>query len=110
MNRFLVLLTICCLSVPLSAQAQPARASAAASTDAVDPAQQALDAWLDAFNSGERKRLEAFRDRYEPTMDVDRLLEFRGDTGGFRLVRREPSEPGTARALLQDSARALAGS
>ena len=102
MNRFLVLLTICCLSVPLSAQAQPARASAAASTDAVDPAQQALDAWLDAFNSGERKRLEAFRDRYEPTMDVDRLLEFRGDTGGFRLVRREPSEPGTARALLQE--------
>ena len=100
MNRFLILLIACCLSLPLSAQTQTARSSA--STDTPDQAQQALDAWLDAFNSGERQRLEAFRDRYEPTMDVDRLLEFRGETGGFRLVRREPSEPGTARALLQE--------
>ena len=100
MNRFLILLIACCLSLPLSAQTQTARSSASA--DTADPAQQALDAWLDAFNSGERQRLEAFRDRYEPTLDVDRLLEFRDETGGFRLVRREPSEPGTARALLQE--------
>ena len=101
MNRFVVLLIACGLSLPLPAQTP--QTPAAASTEAgADPARQALDAWLDAFNSGERARLEAFRDRYEPTMDVDRLLEFRGETGGFRLVRREPSEPGTARALLQE--------
>lgn len=35
-------------------------------------------------------------------MDVDELLELHAETGGFRLVRREPSEPGTAYALLQE--------
>ncbi len=101
MNRVLVLLIACCLSLPLPAQT-PQVPVAASAEAGVDLARQVLDAWLDAFNSGERARLEAFRDRYEPTMDVDRLLEFRGETGGFRLVRREPSEPGTARALLQE--------
>ncbi len=102
MTRFLILLVACCLWWPLPARTQSVQAPAPASTGIGDPAQQALDAWLDAFNSGERQRLEAFRDRYEPTMDVDRLLEFRGETGGFRLVRREPSESGMARALLQE--------
>jgi len=101
MSRCLALFLACCL--PLSLSAQSTSAPAVEAADAVaDPARHALDAWLDAFNSGERARLEAFRDRYDPEMDVDRLLEFRGDTGGFRLVRYEPSEPGTARALLQE--------
>lgn len=32
------------------------------------------------------------------------MLEFHGQTGGFRLLRREPSPPGTARALVQEAA------
>ena len=80
------------------AQATPA----ATSVETAQTAEQVQDAWLEAFNSGDRARLEAFRDRYQSSMDVDRLLEFRNETGGFRLVRREASDPGTARALLQE--------
>src|SRR5690606_15408704 len=69
---------------------------------AVDPARQALEAWLAAFNSGERAPLEAYRARWKPDMDVDRMLEFHAQTGGLRLVRHEPSEPGKAYALLQE--------
>ena len=62
-----------------------------------------LDAWLDAFNSGERARLEAFRDRYLHTFDVDGMLDFRRQTGGFVLLRREPAAPGSAQALVQEA-------
>lgn len=100
----------CCLPLTLLAQAPavptgeapPAPASSAAAEAATDPARQALDAWLAAFDSGERAPLEAYRDRWDADMDVDGMLAFRGETGGFRLVRHEASEPGTARALLQE--------
>src|SRR5690606_18641638 len=68
----------------------------------VDPARQALEDWLAAFNSGERAPLEAYRDRWQPSMDVDGMLAFHAETGGFRLVRHEPSDTGIARALLQE--------
>src|SRR5690606_31396360 len=42
------------------------------------------------------------RKRWDAGMDVDRMLEFHAETGGFRLVRHEASEPGKARALLQE--------
>ncbi len=87
-----------------------AASPSAADTDATpkrvapesDPARQALDAWLVAFNADDRKQLEAFRDRHQPTMDVDRMLDFHTLTGGFRLIRHEPSDPGSARALMQE--------
>ena len=91
--------------LPLAAHAQstpPAVAPTVA--PASDPARQALDAWLDAFNANDRARLEAFRDRYQPAFDVDGMLGFHGRTGGFRLIRREPSVPGSARALVQEAA------
>ncbi len=104
MSRAVCLLLTCCLPLTLLAQSPPAPAAANAPTSkvAVDPARQALDAWLAAFNAGDRAPLEAYRDRWDARMDVDRMLEFRGETGGFRLVRHEASEPGTARALLQE--------
>ncbi|WP_051176109.1 serine hydrolase domain-containing protein [Luteimonas mephitis] len=67
-----------------------------------DPARQALDAWLAAFNANDRKQLEAFRDRYKPTLDVDGMLGFHRQTGGFRLLRREPADAGSAQALVQE--------
>ncbi|MBP7465189.1 MAG: serine hydrolase [Pseudoxanthomonas sp.] len=100
MTRTLALLLACCL--PLAACTQSSTPPAASAQAAADPAQLALDAWLEAFNSGERAQLEVFRDRWKPGMDVDELLELHAETGGFRLVRREPSEPGTAYALLQE--------
>lgn len=101
MPRAFALLLLSCLSLPLLAQSSaetPAQPVAAAGA----PARQALDAWLEAFNSGERAPLQAYRDRWQADMDVERMLEFQAETGGFRLVRVEPSPPGMARALLQE--------
>lgn len=86
-------------AAPTACAADPAPPVQAA---AGDTAQQALADWLEAFNSADATRLEAFRDRWQPDMDVARMLEFHAETGGFRLVRHEPGEPGTARALLQE--------
>lgn len=104
MSRTFAAFLACCLPLALLAQS-PAAPNATAtphSESAADPARQALDAWLAAFNSGERAPLEAFRDRWKPDMDVDGMLGFRAETGGFRLVRHEPSAPGKALALLQE--------
>ena len=105
MTRCLALFLGCCLSC--SALAQSTASTAPASTaQAVapesDPARQALDAWLAAFNANDRKQLEAFRDRYKPTLDVDGMLGFHRQTGGFRLLRREPADAGSAQALVQE--------
>lgn len=100
MPRYVALLLAYSL---LLAACSPSSAQPAAPTEvAANPARQALDAWLEAFNSGERAQLEAFRERWNSKMDVDRMLEFRNETSGFRLVRYEASEPGIARALLQE--------
>jgi hypothetical protein len=63
--------------------------SLAAQTPAIPdtPAGRTLQAWLDAFNSGDRGRLEAYLTKYEPAKSVDSELGFRSQTGGFELVR-----------------------
>jgi CubicO group peptidase (beta-lactamase class C family) len=109
MKRCLALLLPCCLALPALAQSAPPPVAAATTTapaiaPASDPARQALDAWLAAFDANDRTQLEAFRDRYQPTMDVDGMLDFHRQTGGFHLVRREPAAAGTAQALVQENA------
>ena len=101
MSRRFALCLACCLPFSLPAQSAPEPVAETLEV-AADPARQVLDAWLEAFNSGDRTRLEAFRDRYQPALDVDGLLEFRAETGGFRLVRYETADAGAARALLQE--------
>ena len=101
MIRSIALCLLCCLPFLAIAQSAP-KPAADVATAADDPSWQALEAWLDAFNSGERAQLEAFRDRWKPDMDVEELLALHAETGGLRLVRRETSEPGTAHALLQE--------
>lgn len=100
----LALCIAACLSPPLLAQTTPTADAVASKAIAPesDPARQALDAWLDAFNANDRARLAAFHQRYQPSMDVDSMLGFHQQTGGFRLLRREPSAPGSAQALLQE--------
>jgi CubicO group peptidase (beta-lactamase class C family) len=107
MTRCLALFLAAFLPLSTLAQSTPSPTSAEAAAPATiapasDPARQALDAWLDAFNANDRARLEAFRDRYQPQFDVDGMLDFHGQTGGFRLLRREPSAPGSAQALVQE--------
>jgi D-alanyl-D-alanine carboxypeptidase len=64
----------------------------------------ALGVWLDAFNSGDRARLLAYFEKYEPSHKdrVEMTLNFRERTGGFNLIRIEKSEPLHIEALVKE--------
>ena len=49
------------------------------------PAGHTLQAWFDAFNSGDRARLQAYLEKYEPGKPLDPQVAFRNQTGGFDL-------------------------
>ncbi len=57
------------------------------------PAGHTLQAWLDAFNSGDRMRIESYVRRMDPSQTADGMLVFRKDTGGFDLLSIDRSEP-----------------
>src|SRR5690349_6090575 len=57
------------------------------------PAGHALQAWLDAFNSGDRARIQAYVEKYDPSNSVERMLPFREQTGGFDLLGVDKSDP-----------------
>jgi hypothetical protein len=57
------------------------------------PAGNVLHAWLDAFNSGDRAKIEAYIKTFDPKESADFMLSFRGQTGGFDLLAIESSEP-----------------
>ncbi len=50
------------------------------------PAGHALAAWLEAFNSGDKDRIQAYLAKYEPTKQLDPTMAFRSQTGGFELL------------------------
>ena len=50
------------------------------------PAGHTLHAWLDAFNSGDRARIQAYVATYDPTQSADGTVSFRERTGGFDLL------------------------
>src|SRR5580658_4552616 len=56
------------------------------------PAGHALAAWLDAFNSGDKDRIQAYLAKYEPTKQLDPTMAFRNQTGGFELIGIDQSE------------------
>src|SRR5437870_6112709 len=57
------------------------------------PAGKALRAWLDAFNSGDRAKVEAYVKTFEPEQSIERMMAFYNRTGGFDLRAIESSEP-----------------
>jgi hypothetical protein len=57
------------------------------------PAGHTLQAWLDAFNSGDRAKVEAYVKTVDPKENVDGMMSFRGQTGGFDLIGIDSSEP-----------------
>ena len=57
------------------------------------PAGHTLQAWLDAFNSGDRAKVEAYVKMVDKSENVDGMMSFRGQTGGFELIGIESSEP-----------------
>ena len=68
------------------------------------PAGRVLTAWLSAFNSGDPAALQAFDATHRPDAPpLSFTQRFRGDTGGFTLVRIEKSTPTTITALLEEN-------
>jgi retinol-binding protein 3 len=56
------------------------------------PAGRTLKAWLEAFNSGDRARLEAYIQKFDPTRPIDNQMSFRTQTGGFDLLSIDKNE------------------
>ncbi len=57
------------------------------------PAGETLRAWLDAFNSGDRVRMENFVKTVDPAWNLDGMVSFRRSTGDFDLLSIKRSEP-----------------
>jgi hypothetical protein len=57
------------------------------------PAGHTLQAWLDAFNSGDRAKVEAYVKTIDPSRNVDGIIAMRNSTGGFELLSIESNEP-----------------
>ena len=57
------------------------------------PAGHTLQVWLNAFNSGDRARIETYVKTVDQSQSVDGLISFRNQTGGFELLSIEGSEP-----------------
>jgi hypothetical protein len=57
------------------------------------PAGRTLKAWFEAFNSGDRARLDVYLHKYDPSKSVDNEMQFRSMTGGFNLLQIIKSEP-----------------
>jgi retinol-binding protein 3 len=57
------------------------------------PAGRTLQAWLDAFNSGDRAKIEAYVKTVDQSQSVDGMISFHNQTGGFELLSIESSEP-----------------
>ena len=70
------------------------------------PAGRVLAAWLEAFNSGDRVRIGAYQQEYEPTsaLPLDAMMAFRARTGGFELVGLRKSEPLYIEFLVKERA------
>ncbi len=69
------------------------------------PAGTALEAWLDAFNSGNRSEIQAFVDRYGWPQPIDGIVSFSTMTGGFDLLGIERSDAQSIEFIVQERAR-----
>jgi len=65
-----------------------------------------LAAWLEAFNSGDRDRIGAYQQEYEPASELplDAVMSFRARTGGFELLGIQKSEPQYIEFLAKERA------
>jgi retinol-binding protein 3 len=57
------------------------------------PAGHTVRAWMDAFNSGDRVKVETYVRTVDPSQSTDGMISFRNQTGGFELLSIESSEP-----------------
>jgi hypothetical protein len=68
------------------------------------PAGHTLQAWLDAFNSGDRTKIETYVKTVDQSQSVDGMVSFRNQTGGFELLSIESSEPLHIRFRVKEKA------
>ena len=73
------------------------------------PAGRILRAWLDAFNSGDRAKVEAYIKMFDPQQSVERMMGFRSQTGGFDLITIESSEPLMIKFRVKEKASSTIG-
>jgi hypothetical protein len=73
------------------------------------PAGKALNAWLDAFNSGDRAKIEAYIKIFDPLQSVERMMGFHDQTGGFDLLVIESSEPLMIKFRVKEKASSTVG-
>jgi retinol-binding protein 3 len=74
-------------------QTVPAPPSIAQPVIPETPAGRTFNAWLEAFNSGDRAQIDAYDHKYDPSKSVDDEMGFRSMTGGFQLLEIVKSEP-----------------
>ena len=73
------------------------------------PAGKVLQAWLDAFNSGDRAKIDAYVKTFDPKHSIDMMLTFRSQTGGFDLLRIESSEPNLIKFRVKEKTSSTVG-
>lgn len=56
------------------------------------PSGHTLRAWLEAFNSADLARIQAYVSKYEPMQQANQMMEFRQQTGGFQLLAIDKSD------------------
>jgi hypothetical protein len=110
LGRLLLAVSMSCASSrpppPAPAPAPVAVAKPAAPAKPLIPdtaAGHTLVAWLDAFNSGDAARVQAFVERYKDPQGF-RIANFREETGGFDLVAIEKSEPRSIAFVVKEKA------
>jgi D-alanyl-D-alanine carboxypeptidase len=77
---------------------------AAQTSNANTPAERQFTAWLEAFNSGDRTKFQAFLDKNYPEQakQIDGILRFRGMTGGFELKKGEKPDGTKFSGILKE--------
>jgi hypothetical protein len=63
---------------------------------------EVLQAWLEAFNSGDRTKMEAYSKRYDPGQTADGMMSFHSVTGGFELLQIIKSDRLHIRFLVKE--------
>lgn len=71
------------------------------------PAGKVFDAWLQAFNSGDRAKVAAYLDKYEPNDkgQIDMILQDRTQSGGLEVLKVESSAPLRLELLMKERTR-----
>ncbi|HKN65406.1 MAG TPA: S41 family peptidase [Gemmatimonadaceae bacterium] len=98
MKLVVIGLALATAAAPLSAQATQAGQVGVPDTRAG----RVLRSWLDAFNSGDAAKMDAYYQRYEPDKSAEGQMPFRNEVGGFDLVSIEKSQPSHVEFLVKE--------